>query len=413
MSAETSKKKPLSEEERRALAEKLDKDIDNFIEELAKKKNDEPKEEKPFNFDEWCKELDQHPAFMKELKPNENGEYPESIQALQALKYDTEGEDAVETAQSHKDEGNKHFKYKKYRWAIDCYTNGIKCFAPDRELNSILYANRAASHKFLGNLRTALRDCIFALKFNPCNYKAFLRGAECLVEMDYPKQALEWIETRVEPIQNFQETEFLTKLATLKEKARQDAVKQDRDMRREKLLASKDRAKKERLLNALKERRLCFKPKVVFEDVEDFEWSQLEVQIPHLKERPIVYLNDSNELVWPLLIQYPESGQTDFLTDCSENSIITELVSQVLENPAEWDPTHRFNLENVRFFLSIDVFDEEQVIEIDSNQTLKSALVSKDFVIAHGLPVIQIYTKKHAEKSFIPIENTSRFCVAK
>jgi hypothetical protein len=67
----------------------------------------------------------------------------------------------------------------------------------------------------------------------------------------------------------------------------------------------------------------------------------------------------------------------------------------------------------VRFFLSIDVFDEEQVIEIDPNQTLKSALASRDFVIVHGLPVIQIYTKKHAEKSFVSIENSSRFCVVK
>jgi hypothetical protein len=61
---------------------------------------------------------------MRELKPNENGEYSDAVQALQLLKYDTEGEDPTETADQARIEGNKHFKFKKYRWAIDAYTNG-------------------------------------------------------------------------------------------------------------------------------------------------------------------------------------------------------------------------------------------------------------------------------------------------
>ncbi len=40
-------------------------------------------EKKPFDFDEFCKELDQHPAFMRDLKPLENGEYHGAVQALQ------------------------------------------------------------------------------------------------------------------------------------------------------------------------------------------------------------------------------------------------------------------------------------------------------------------------------------------
>lgn len=40
------------------------------------------------------------------------------------MKYDEDGEDKTDSARHNKDEGNKHFKFKKYRWAIDCYTNG-------------------------------------------------------------------------------------------------------------------------------------------------------------------------------------------------------------------------------------------------------------------------------------------------
>lgn len=70
------------------------------------------------------KEIDNHPAFMKELNTDTQGEFSETIQALQALKYDTDGEDIMETANNHKEEGNKHFKFKKYRWAISAYTEG-------------------------------------------------------------------------------------------------------------------------------------------------------------------------------------------------------------------------------------------------------------------------------------------------
>lgn len=53
-----------------------------------------------------------------------NGDFSEHLDALQSMKYDTDGEDALETANNHKDAGNKHFKFKKYRWAIAEYTEG-------------------------------------------------------------------------------------------------------------------------------------------------------------------------------------------------------------------------------------------------------------------------------------------------
>ena len=52
----------------------------------------------------------------------------------------------LEKAETYKDDGNESFKRKKYRWAIDHYTEGIKCNAPDKLLNAVLYSNRAAAH---------------------------------------------------------------------------------------------------------------------------------------------------------------------------------------------------------------------------------------------------------------------------
>lgn len=59
---------------------------------------------------------------MRDLKHQEGGEYSEAIQALQAMKYDDSVDDI--DAEHAKEEGNKFFKHKKYRWARDAYTNG-------------------------------------------------------------------------------------------------------------------------------------------------------------------------------------------------------------------------------------------------------------------------------------------------
>ena len=56
----------------------------------------------------------------------------------------------TDNAESYTDDGNHNFKHKKYRWAIDAYTEGIKQKCTDRLLNAQLYSNRAASHFFIG-----------------------------------------------------------------------------------------------------------------------------------------------------------------------------------------------------------------------------------------------------------------------
>ncbi|VDN29069.1 unnamed protein product, partial [Gongylonema pulchrum] len=70
----------LSDAERAELAKKLDDDLDRFVENLAEQKN-RNNEKKAFDFDEWCREIDQHPAFMTELKPDKSGEFSGAVQA--------------------------------------------------------------------------------------------------------------------------------------------------------------------------------------------------------------------------------------------------------------------------------------------------------------------------------------------
>lgn len=59
-------------------------------------------------------------------------------------------------AKVHKDEGNDFFKKKKYREAINEYTEGIKQNSSDSMMNAVLYCNRATAHYYLGGISTVM-----------------------------------------------------------------------------------------------------------------------------------------------------------------------------------------------------------------------------------------------------------------
>lgn len=49
-----------------------------------------------------------------------------------------------------------------------------------------------------------------------------------------------------------------------------------------------------------------------------------------------------NSLAWPLLIQYPEVGQTDLITDCFETTPLKDLLKDLLAHPSDWDKQNLF-----------------------------------------------------------------------
>uniref|UniRef100_A0AC34F2C2 Cns1/TTC4 wheel domain-containing protein n=1 Tax=Panagrolaimus sp. ES5 TaxID=591445 RepID=A0AC34F2C2_9BILA len=357
-------KKVYTEAERLELAEKLDKACDDFMEELAANQKDEPK--KPFDFDEWCKEIDNHPAFMKDLSVN--GELPEALQALQALKYDTDGEDLLDTATNHKDEGNKHFKYKKYRWAIDCYTQAAKLMA-------------------------MLRCCELLSEFEKTGKRTLQFSTNFIEKLQNPPEGRE---------KEFAEAK--EKLEIIKEIAAKRVEKEKIEAPKRQAALLKDLQKKEKILQMFKKRGLEFKPEIDYKNYREFEWTMLDVNFPHRPTTRVDFEPGTDILEWPLMLQYPETAQTDFLTECPETFTIRTLIEPVLEQPAEWDSNHAFQLSDVRVFVALDIFDDEQIKEISMEDTLGDVISSKDYLIVQGLPVIQIYTKSYIASKLTPVE---------
>ena len=55
-------------------------------------------------------------------------------------------------ANAHKEEGNEHFRVKRYAEAVEEYTAALReAVEDDLTLRAILYTNRAAAHFYLGN----------------------------------------------------------------------------------------------------------------------------------------------------------------------------------------------------------------------------------------------------------------------
>lgn len=109
---------------------------------------------------------------------------------------------------------------------------GIKAMCADRELNAILYANRAAAQVRLGNKRTAIKDCVMARKFDPHHHKALLRGAECLLDLGYAAQCLKWLSSS-DWSKADQDTH--AKVEEIKKTAEVKRTVEERDARKEKI----------------------------------------------------------------------------------------------------------------------------------------------------------------------------------
>ncbi len=73
--------------------------------------------------------------------------------SVQDLKYSPEENTPEELARTYKEEGNFHFKTKKYRLAVASYTEGVRQKCESDEINTQLITNRAAAQWHLGNYR--------------------------------------------------------------------------------------------------------------------------------------------------------------------------------------------------------------------------------------------------------------------
>ncbi|KAA0197646.1 putative heat shock protein 70 (Hsp70)-interacting protein [Fasciolopsis buskii] len=319
--------------------------------------------------------LETHPAFATAFDSSVDDP---GFAGLQALKYESEDPDA--NAQSYKDEGNYHYGRNEFKMAIDSYTGGIRAKPIDKELLAILHTNRAICHWHLQNFGSCIRDCKVAISLNPKHVKAYVKGAQASLSLSKIDTCLEFCERGLE------QSPDLEQLIQFQLKALKEQVKNDR------------------ITNSLrgKHQRHMEKKALIYRLVQD-HGVNINFKLPPVTLPETVgsqpYKDESNMLHWPVLLMYPEFGQTDFLRDVIEKSKVIDCLQTVFnpnEPPATWNLNQVYTCQDD----SLEVYFEDslkaqRLVNFTTDTSIKSLTRRKDFCVRRDLLiVIHVISKK-------------------
>ncbi|XP_059055897.1 DNA polymerase interacting tetratricopeptide repeat-containing, protein of 47 kDa [Achroia grisella] len=357
----------MTDDERLALCQKLDKELDEFIDSLEKKRYTEGWPE-----DRWEEEMEKHPFFMKTAP--DNGDMSPLAEGLAKLKYDPDENTPLELATNYKEDGNFNFKHKNYRLAIIGYTEGLKVKCNDPEINASLYNNRGASHWHLKNYRSSLYDSEKALSINPNHVKARLRAAKSALEIaKYDlciKHCQEYLASQPKD----------KEIIDLMNAAKKKKIIQERDQRKRERLETKNSEQKDAVIKVIIERGIKISN---CEDEDDIELSKLEPTLPGAQDA-VVHIEDGI-LKWPVLFLYPEYQMTDFIKACPENVPLINQLEQLF--PAPWDQEDKYSCDKVNVYF--EGYDKMPHI-IKPSKNLGDILVTKYFEVKAGTPAFFI-----------------------
>ncbi|KAG8432154.1 hypothetical protein GDO86_016696 [Hymenochirus boettgeri] len=334
-----------------------------------------------FNEECWEKEFEKIPMFMKKAPSEIDPTKAPELACLQSILFDSE-KPPEEQAKSYKNEGNEYFKEKAYKEAIVSYTEGIKKNCKDAELNAILYTNRAAAQFYLGNYRSALNDATAARKQKPDHLKAVIRGALCFLEIKNYSEAVKWCDDglQISP----------TEKKLLETRAKADKLLRiaERDIRKKKQDEKKKQVEKESLLNAMKDRGIRIYQQFPSEAEEQEEVAAFSFDGVSAE----VFLDENGHLNWPVLLFYPEHGQTDFISSFNEESRFIDHLNEMFGELPPWDTEQKYYAHHLEIYFE----DEESQFyyQVNPETTLLKAMQHKRFRVKAGTPSFLIFVKK-------------------
>ncbi|XP_054741289.1 DNA polymerase interacting tetratricopeptide repeat-containing, protein of 47 kDa isoform X1 [Anastrepha obliqua] len=377
--------KTWTDEERLALAAKLDEELDAFIDSLEKKRYEEGWPE-----DRWQEEMDKHPFFMKKA-PQPGDEVHPMFEGLQKLKYDPEENTAEELALNYKEDGNFYMKHKKFRTAIYSFTEGLKAKCDKPEVKSVLYNNRSAAHFFIKNYRSALSDAQRALEYNIDYTKARWRAAQCAFYLNKLELCSQLCEEMLDRDENTKEARDLLK------KSKTKKLEIERDLRKEAAETKNRLGRLQRLFDALQLRSIKFDDQKKNMPITE---ELLHPKFLPLEDHP-VHLDDDNEtLIWPAAFSYPEFLFSDFQQELPENAMMEDCVNALFKEPLPCDKSNRYRSGN------INVYYENRKVgcvhKVDLNKTINEILNEKGFFVTGGSLLFYIVPKNsRVEQEFV------------
>lgn len=349
----------MTDEERIALAAKLDKELDEFIDSLEKRRYTEGWPE-----DRWEEEMDKHPFFMKKV-PEPGDELDPLYVGMQQLKYDPDENSEEDLANNYKEDGNFNVKHKNYRMSIISYTEGLKIKCPNPEVNATLFNNRSAAHFFLKNYRSSLSDCEKALELKPDYAKAKWRAAQCANFLDRFDVCMNYCDEILHEEPANEKALDLRKLTVSRK------TNKERDARKTLAANRKKIEETNRTFSQIDKRGVNFEGHKAGSKVKE---EMIKPALGPLEDYP-VRADAKNILYWPSAFCYPEFVFSDFLQQLSEENTMMDALIELLKEPMPCDLNRVYNPESVNVYYENRIAAKVHLVNV--KKTIKEILQEK------------------------------------
>lgn len=308
-----------------------------------------------------------HPLNANKITP-ELLEKPE-FQAIQSLVYDGEPEEVAQNFLNHgveslkESEDLKNVKDKekvKLHDALHCFEEGVKQKCKDNKINYELYFGVAKCHMYLTNFGKAKEAVKQGVKYKKtpeiyhCGAMSRFHVQKWQECVDYCKEALK-LDKEHTPTK-----ELMSKALThvMEEKKKMDEMS---------LINQLEAAKKEKVYKEVMKYGIKIGHKLHFLP-QDIGAS--------------LYIDDYNTLHFPVILLYDEFMQSDFIQDFPANSTFRDQLKLVLSQPAPWDPSHRYKLDNISVFYETNMSEplDDRVEVIESDKKYKQVDLDSDLL---------------------------------
>jgi len=305
---------------------------------------------------------------------------------MQSMVYD--GQSQEEMAEHFKKLGNDAFRMVPQtavanQNALACYTRALEMESKDKAVNSQLYCNRAAVSLRVKEYEKAVNDCRQALKIDADNHKASYRAAKASEAQGLTAKALMFC---TDALRNSEDKEIrmmkirLTDRLKSEESGRQDdrkvLVKAAEELRFADLTAT----------NALQERAVHLGPPMW----DLTHYTRSVPPRPRLARTGEEEQGDGKAVIWPLLMLYDESSQTDFVESFDDRCALEDQLQLMFpaDRHVDWDEEGKYTWDRLVCYLECYQAEEGKDTR---NMRVKTDECLQDQLHGHRVPPCLVF----------------------
>jgi hypothetical protein len=101
-----------------------------------------------------------------------------------------------------------------------------------------------------------------------------------------------------------------------------------------------------------------------------------------------VHLSPDGVLVWPVMLLYPEYGQSDYIEAFKETDRFIDHLEVMFQTPPAWDVDRKYGIGTMQLYYE-DV-STCCMCKVDTEETLSSVLQRSSYTVVSGTPAFLV-----------------------